>query len=1643
MASKTDEEIQLQETLEFLQEVLEQEKGLKTINKYGGKGGFGLVLFVESNEDPSKRYAVKAQNIINPNTGRINQSSQKMCEDEAEMMRQCQHKNVVEIHSDYIIGFYHFIQMNLCKCSLSDWIENNQSPINDILFLHYTNQIIDGLEYLHNKEYVLRDLSVRNILLTTDGIIKLCDFGLAKKYDETLKSKILYTSAPKGVLFYLPPEIYEDINKNKTQIKQTKKGDIWALGICLALLGGAKIFSFFNVHDANFQIPKTQNISERAEQVIKYILNRDPDQRPTINQIREKICEIFLNNMDQNQNINENINLINQVQPQLENIKSQEDLTNQLIIQNPINSASSLKIERLFDFNFVLCEKIYQKYSKSESLYSTNIDFLLTLGFLEAKYKSNYQKAIKLFEKVLNLDENETDAYIGLCHCIMQTRDYRNFAKLLSYSEICLHKDPKNWRALYYKSYYYYVNQNKQDLQVLEQIQLDNPECCEALSLKLLALYYTKYEDQQDLVDKLIALNKNSNPIVYFRLGSYFMDRDEMQKSQHYYKKSLDLTPNELSSLIGCADIQKENEQEVQKLIQKATQLYPQNSYLFRWKSKFEKNEQQQLELIKQSIELDPFNIWVVEDMANLLKEQKKFQESIKYYEKILVINPDHQSAYYKMAKIYGQELKEYEKAKELYKKCIKMDPNDTSYFEELTNIYMIDKQYDPQVKIIKDNLEKSNQKQYLYKLLAYIEYEFQHYELFIQYIDKSLELDPKDKYCLNMYGKYFKLIKEDKKKAKEYFLKIYELDPKYEELYFNLAYVEEDDMEKKKKYYNKQIEINPQHSQSVNNLGVIYDNDNNNEEALRLFKMAFQINQDDEISSSNIASKLYDLNQYDQALEQCKTTLKLDPNNSKTYKIQGDIYSDRKEYRKAIQNYLQAIENDSSKTFLYKSIAYQYEQLNELNEALKYYQKHVQFHPKNCISLYKVGFLQYKINNDLNEAITYLKKSIEAEASDNAQAYKELGLLYLKKDQHYLAKENLLKAIQQDSSNKGLYLNLSKNEKDNIKNIQQSITYLEEFIKFDPSNQDEKINLIKLHIQEKQYQKARQLISKFIMDHPQNSQGYFQQGYLEFEENNYIQAINSYDKSFQLNSNEDHCIYNIGLSYERLENYNKALEYYQKHITLSKEDPKPLYSIGFLLLIKLKNPKRAIKYFKKSQEFEQKSNNKFNQNYCFYYLGDCFVQLNYISEAVDQFKKYLLTNPDFNLQYCKDYIKNNENAPKKYYQYKTLEDSDSDEEDVRQILSQANQQALSGNLNQAIQNYKSALDKNSTTKTKEKLADAYLKNKQYQNALQLYEEIINKKPTLTYLFENIAKSYEGLCKFQQAFEFYQKSFNQNPQSFFSCHKIGYLYQTFFKSTQSAKEFYKKSYNLNPVGLSINLIQLAKIFYEEKNYKESIKYFEEAYQLENNNVQIINFLIEIFKVGQRDNEKVIFYMNKKLKLEKEMKEQIKILFEIAEIEEELKKYDNSVQLYQQILQREQNNNQALYKLGLNQKYLNKAKESIETQLQLIKINPDFQMSYFEIGYIELQFNKKPKQTIKFLRKSIELNQNHTESHYYLGLAFDQRGYKYEALQCFYQVQKLSPNHEKQYIENYILNNKNAKEKKYKATNIDDSDCNIF
>lgn len=80
-------------------------------------------------------------------------------------------------------------------------------------------QCLLGLNYVHSKKIIHRDMKSLNIFLNGDGDVQLGDFGIAR----SLSYNSEYARTIVGTPFYLSPELCNDKPYNQ-------KSDIWALG---------------------------------------------------------------------------------------------------------------------------------------------------------------------------------------------------------------------------------------------------------------------------------------------------------------------------------------------------------------------------------------------------------------------------------------------------------------------------------------------------------------------------------------------------------------------------------------------------------------------------------------------------------------------------------------------------------------------------------------------------------------------------------------------------------------------------------------------------------------------------------------------------------------------------------------------------------------------------------------------------------------------------------------------------------------------------------------------------------------------------------------------------------------------------------------------------------------------------------------------------------------------------------------------------------------------------------------------------------------------------------------------------------------------------------------------------------------------
>ncbi|CAG2173357.1 unnamed protein product [Oppiella nova] len=143
--------------------------------------------------------------------------------------------------------------MELCIDNLNNVLETKKSLFNELMSIfefyvsfHIFRELTECVQYLHKKDIIHRDLKPDNVLISMDGRIKLCDFGLSKEVpncDPFKESKAEHT-ADVGDLSYQAPEA--QTNEYNHLI------DIYSLSLI-----GAQIYGF-DTNDILDGNPQTQ-----------------------------------------------------------------------------------------------------------------------------------------------------------------------------------------------------------------------------------------------------------------------------------------------------------------------------------------------------------------------------------------------------------------------------------------------------------------------------------------------------------------------------------------------------------------------------------------------------------------------------------------------------------------------------------------------------------------------------------------------------------------------------------------------------------------------------------------------------------------------------------------------------------------------------------------------------------------------------------------------------------------------------------------------------------------------------------------------------------------------------------------------------------------------------------------------------------------------------------------------------------------------------------------------------------------------------------------------------------------------------------------------------------------------------------------
>lgn len=165
-----------------------------------------------------------------------------------------------------------YIQMELCSSTLKEYIASNKLKLCDIRKIMLN--IAQGVEYIHSKKIIHCDLTLKNILITNNNIIKITDFGLAKELDNNQNYYII--NSDYGTKTYMAPETVK-------LGKYSFKTDIYSLGIIYFEL----IHNFKTEMERSIMINKLKNrkIKDTKLDLILKMTEINEELRPNINEI--------------------------------------------------------------------------------------------------------------------------------------------------------------------------------------------------------------------------------------------------------------------------------------------------------------------------------------------------------------------------------------------------------------------------------------------------------------------------------------------------------------------------------------------------------------------------------------------------------------------------------------------------------------------------------------------------------------------------------------------------------------------------------------------------------------------------------------------------------------------------------------------------------------------------------------------------------------------------------------------------------------------------------------------------------------------------------------------------------------------------------------------------------------------------------------------------------------------------------------------------------------------------------------------------------------------------------------------------------------------------------------------------------------
>lgn len=607
-------------------------QGKYKIIKQLGSGGMGSVYLSENINLKNSFWAIK----------QIKKANSKIdIKTEQKILTELNHPSIIKIidvaeEENYI----YIIEEYVDGCTLFDALcvinkdgkKVVSTGIEEDVIIEWTKQILNALDYLHSKKIIYRDLKLENIMLDSNGLVKIIDFGIAKKdSDSDVVNGLTH--------LYAAPE---HITTGRSDVRT----DIYSLGIVLYMLALGNKVKIAKENKKNRVILESMieinsNLSMGLVTIIEKCLDNNPDKR------YQSANEMLID---------------------LNNIHKYDKEYKSLIKRKYITIVATI----VFVLGFGILTKAGITQLGVEKLERYNSKILSGQELIE---NGNYDSALVEFKLAIDMIPNNFEAYKSIGEMYYRVGDYdkciKYFEEEAFVQQSKLHESAE---CLYIVgSSYFKKDSINLAIQWFEKAVEINPNAVNYL--RDLAVSYAKNDQINEAKDTLARLDneKAQQDITSYVKGEILLKEGNIQGALDAFNLSLELgSTDEIKSkaIISIAETYKNHGSEINNsTIDKQIEVLEKANVLLE-----EKN-----------------NLVITEMLAKAYYDKAVESKSVAYYEKsnnsfneLLSLGYKRPYIYRNIAIIYQQQLQNYSKAEEVLLKMKEAYPQDVGCYTQL-----------------------------------------------------------------------------------------------------------------------------------------------------------------------------------------------------------------------------------------------------------------------------------------------------------------------------------------------------------------------------------------------------------------------------------------------------------------------------------------------------------------------------------------------------------------------------------------------------------------------------------------------------------------------------------------------------------------------------------------------------------------------------------------------------------------------------------------------------------------------------------------------------------------------------------------------------------------------------------------------